>query len=137
MGSVKKQRKIQKKDNFSLFFYTANQSKSLHNMVLYNSYYFTSKIEIKPQRFVITCLTVTDYFTSKIEIKPQLMHFHQLKTSHNINSRSHYFYFLKKKILILYNYYRQQYLFIINFSTLFFIIKQVNLIHCDTEIIIA
>ena len=49
MGSVKKQRKIQKKDNFSLFFYTANQSKSLHNMVLYNSYYFTSKIEIKPQ----------------------------------------------------------------------------------------
>lgn len=106
-------------------------------MVLDNSYYFTSKIEIKPQLDFTVPETADDYFTSKIEIKPQLMHFHQLKTSHNINSRSHYFYFLKKKILILYNYYRQQYLFIINFSTLFFIIKQVNLIHCDTEIIIA
>ena len=41
---------------------------------------------------------IDNYFTSKIEIKPQLMHFHQLKTSHNINSRSHYFLFFEEKI---------------------------------------
>ena len=48
---VKKQRKVPEKITFLYFFYSANQSKSLHNMVLRNSYYFTSKIEIKPQRY--------------------------------------------------------------------------------------
>ena len=89
-----------------------------------NDHYFTSKIEIKPQRAHIRFHIRLNYFTSKIEIKPQLfvlelsiliiilhqkqksnhnsVHFHQLKTSHNINSRSHYF--LKRKFLILYNY---------------------------------
>ena len=40
-------------------------------MVLDNSYYFTSKIEIKPQRLGYKGVDYTDYFTSKIEIKPQ------------------------------------------------------------------
>ena len=35
-------------------------------------YYFTSKIEIKPQQTKIRVVTNHDYFTSKIEIKPQL-----------------------------------------------------------------
>ena len=34
-------------------------------------HYFTSKIEIKPQRGNITWNSIPDYFTSKIEIKPQ------------------------------------------------------------------
>lgn len=55
---VKKQRKVSEKVTFPYFFYTANQSKSLHNMVLQNSYYFTSKIEIKPQQNTIRCFTV-------------------------------------------------------------------------------
>ena len=33
--------------------------------------YFTSKIEIKPQPAVCTLKTRINYFTSKIEIKPQ------------------------------------------------------------------
>ena len=71
-ASVKKQRKLPEKVTFLYFFYTANQSKSLYNMVLQNSYYFTSKIEIKPQRILMVLLMSVYYFTSKIEIKPQL-----------------------------------------------------------------
>ena len=40
-------------------------------MVLQNSYYFTSKIEIKPQPLGKTKALFLNYFTSKIEIKPQ------------------------------------------------------------------
>ena len=71
-ASVKKQRKLPEKVTFLYFFYTANQSKSLYNMVLQNSYYFTSKIEIKPQLDIKCNTLVRYYFTSKIEIKPQL-----------------------------------------------------------------
>ena len=42
-------------------------------MVLDNSYYFTSKIEIKPQLPAVLCRRRLHYFTSKIEIKPQLL----------------------------------------------------------------
>ena len=47
---VKKQRKVSEKVTFPYFFTLQTKSKSLHNMVLQNSYYFTSKIEIKPQQ---------------------------------------------------------------------------------------
>ena len=40
-------------------------------MVLHNSYYFTSKLEIKPQLELNFGPGVPDYFTSKLEIKPQ------------------------------------------------------------------
>ena len=71
-ASVKKQRKLPEKVTFLYFFYAANQSKSLYNMVLQNSYYFTSKIEIKPQPWNSREKATKNYFTSKIEIKPQL-----------------------------------------------------------------
>ena len=35
-------------------------------------YYFTSKLEIKPQQGFLTGVEVVNYFTSKLEIKPQL-----------------------------------------------------------------
>ena len=70
-ASVKKQRKLPEKVTFLYFFYAANQSKSLYNMVLQNSYYFTSKIEIKPQPWNSREKATKNYFTSKIEIKPQ------------------------------------------------------------------
>ncbi len=41
-------------------------------MVLENSYYFTSELEIKPQLKLLIQLFLTNYFTSELEIKPQL-----------------------------------------------------------------
>ena len=69
----KNKEKHKKNADFYHFFYTASQPKSLHNMVLDNSYYFTSKIEIKPQLWMSRYVLRMNYFTSKIEIKPQLL----------------------------------------------------------------
>ena len=56
-------------------------------MVLQNSYYFTSKIEIKPQLALVIFATMEDYFTSKIEIKPQLLLFSEFRAVYYFTSK--------------------------------------------------
>ena len=44
-------------------------------MVLANSYYYTTKLEIKPQPSPANVLDGENYYTTKLEIKPQLFLF--------------------------------------------------------------
>ena len=53
------------------FFWCKTLRNSWRNMVLANSYYYTPKLEIKPQPGIVATSTFSDYYTPKLEIKPQ------------------------------------------------------------------
>ena len=48
-----------------------NRCNYKHSMKILCLYYFTPKLEIKPQLKAFTTLKLVDYFTPKLEIKPQ------------------------------------------------------------------